>query len=168
VISFLAAAFDLDRKRPESGVNHMELVMSTQFAQSSHLKRLLTPTPVRPTLGAASRYYVSVEAVENQGGVTTPSVVASLDTPNTQLVIPPGILNAGSTYVFEIGARATPNTDLNATPDMGSLPDGLSPSRCFPCHLRRAERKKEETVLMSSSSRTPLRDPRYRSGGGDT
>jgi hypothetical protein len=88
----------------------------------------ITATPTiswdAPTLGTASRYYVSVLAIQVQGSSSTLQTVAELDTSDTQLTIPPNLLVPGRTYVFSIGARALTGVDLGATPLRLSLPEG--------------------------------------------
>ncbi len=78
-----------------------------------------------PTVGVASRYYVTVESVLDDGGQTTLQTIATLETASPQAAIPPGILTAGQAYVFEIGARSAPSIDLDATPNADSFPEGL-------------------------------------------
>ena len=77
-----------------------------------------------PTVGVASRYYVTVNSVLDQGGQTTLQETATIETALPQAAIPPGILTAGQTYVFEIGARSAPSIDLTATPNAYSFPEG--------------------------------------------
>jgi hypothetical protein len=50
--------------------------------------------------------------------------VAAIMTPSTSVVIPPGLMQVGRSYVFEINAFATPGLDLAATPARLVLPQG--------------------------------------------
>jgi hypothetical protein len=75
-----------------------------------------------PAIGTASKYYVTVYSVLNVSGTTTLKQLALLETPDTQLQIPPSVLAAGQPYVFEIGLRAT-SADLVNHPFANALPD---------------------------------------------
>ena len=77
-----------------------------------------------PTLGTASRYYVFVDLVSSQGGSSALDHFATIETTDTQATIPPGLLQTGQTYVFEIEARAAAGLDLSATPNAYALPEG--------------------------------------------
>lgn len=79
-----------------------------------------------PTIGVASRYYVTVQRVMNVAGATELVGVAFLDTSDTSVVVPPGVLDSGGSYVFTIASRASPGLDPEATPLRSSLPDGLA------------------------------------------
>jgi hypothetical protein len=63
-----------------------------------------------------------VYSVLNVSGTTTLKQLALLETPDTQLQIPPSVLAAGQPYVFEIGLRAT-SADLVNHPFANALPD---------------------------------------------
>jgi hypothetical protein len=78
-----------------------------------------------PAIGIAAKYYVNVYSVVNQNGTTTLRKVAELETPDTQLVIPPMLLVTAQPYVFEIEARAT-SIDLVMHPNAYALPDAYS------------------------------------------
>lgn len=79
-----------------------------------------------PTIGTPSRYVVTIDLVVNQGGATALQAIAQLETGEVQVVVPPGVLSSGRTYVFEIAARSVPNVDFGATPNGNSLPAGFS------------------------------------------
>jgi hypothetical protein len=89
----------------------------------------LTPTLSwsAPAIGSASRYYVRVFQIEDVGGATEITAqVAFLETSETSVVVPPDVLEPGASYVFEIGARASPNHDPDPAPLGASLPEGFA------------------------------------------
>lgn len=79
-----------------------------------------------PALGTANRYYVRVQQLVPRSGGPVPQTVAAIETSGTQVVVPPGLLVSGNTYVFEIEARSAPGIDLSATPLMFTLPEGIA------------------------------------------
>ncbi len=79
-----------------------------------------------PTTGTAARYYVTIDLVMLQNGATALKPLATLETADTQLVIPPSLLIAGQTYVFEIESRSVGTVDLAATPNQRALPEGAA------------------------------------------
>jgi hypothetical protein len=86
----------------------------------SHAKVGETPnlTWTAPSLGTPTAYTVRVDRVSGSNLQT----VAVLDTPSTSVVIPPGIMHTGSSYVFEIDAAITP-IDITKQPFTTGLPD---------------------------------------------
>ena len=79
-----------------------------------------------PTIGTVSKYYVTVVSVTAPNGATTLKSIATIETSATQAVVPPGILVAGSKYVFYVDARSAGALDLSAMPNAQTLPEGSS------------------------------------------
>lgn len=79
-----------------------------------------------PSIGEATAYVVTISHLLDAGGTTLIVFVAMIQTRETALTIPPGLLESGETYLFRIQALATPGVDLEATPLAGSLPQGAA------------------------------------------
>jgi len=77
-----------------------------------------------PTIGTASRYYVDIYQVTTQAGATSRKRLANIETSSTEIIVPPGILASGQTYIFDITARSAGALDLETTPNRDSLPEG--------------------------------------------
>ena len=78
-----------------------------------------------PALGTASLYSVRFFQLGVDGNNrTTRTVVANVDTTDTFLDIPAGILIPGQTYFFLVSATTTGNIDA---PARGRLPDAFTP-----------------------------------------
>jgi hypothetical protein len=79
----------------------------------------VTETPTlswtAPELGSDVSYVIRVETLSNVNGAGRATVAASLYTKDTQVVLPPGILGAGSSYFVRIRAIVTP-IDITAHP----------------------------------------------------
>ena len=71
-----------------------------------------------PSLGTATYYSVQIFQLFNNGGNTTKTIIATLDTPRTSLLVPKGVLTAGQAYVFRIRAFYVPGIDFTKTPFM--------------------------------------------------
>jgi hypothetical protein len=86
----------------------------------------LTPTISweAPSIGTASMYSVVVGRVVDQAGATAIQSLAQILTPSTSVVIPPGVIVPGGSYVFAITVRSAPGIDLQATPARTTLPEG--------------------------------------------
>jgi hypothetical protein len=76
-----------------------------------------------PALGTATRYLVVVTMLVDEEGFTRAYRVAFIDTTGTAVIIPPGILAPGGTYVFSIYALHEPWVDAEAEPNREVLPD---------------------------------------------
>jgi hypothetical protein len=77
-----------------------------------------------PTIGTPSRYYVDIYQVTTQTGATTRKRLGYIETSSTEIIVPPGFLATGQTYMFDITARSAIGLDLEATPNRDSLPEG--------------------------------------------
>jgi len=71
-----------------------------------------------PSLGTATYYSVQIFQLANNGGNTTKTIIATLDTPRTSLLVPKGLLAAGQAYVFRIRAFYVPGLNFAKTPFM--------------------------------------------------
>jgi hypothetical protein len=78
----------------------------------------LTPTLTwsAPSAGTASVYQIFVYNLFNSGGDTEDTQLATLETQNTSITIPPGILSAGQDYVFQIRAIYRPGIKVATDP----------------------------------------------------
>ncbi|MBA3393978.1 MAG: hypothetical protein H0T89_15125 [Deltaproteobacteria bacterium] len=79
--------------------------------QSQQVKTSPTLTWQPPTIGKPSQYQVEVIRLTAMGTSTLRATVATLFTTEPTLVIPPGVLMVGQSYVVRIIAETTPNTD---------------------------------------------------------
>jgi len=61
---------------------------------------------------------VSVYQLTNNAGSTQATVIARLQTQGTSITIPPNLLIAGQSYVFQITALYRPGVNLAADPYM--------------------------------------------------
>ena len=85
----------------------------------------LTPTLTfdPPSTGTAAGYQIVVQRLVDNGGTTEATVAGSIITTDTTVVLPPGILATGNSYV--ILARAQSSTiDMNRRPLAFSFPGG--------------------------------------------
>ena len=71
-----------------------------------------------PSLGTATYYVVGVLQLSNNGGNTAVASVARIYTQSTSLRIPPGLLSAGSGYVFRVRPWYVPGLNFVKTPFM--------------------------------------------------
>jgi len=71
-----------------------------------------------PTVGTATFYSVVIFQLANNGGNTTKTKIATLNTPRTSLLIPKGLLSAGQAYVFKIHTWYVPGINFAKTPFM--------------------------------------------------
>jgi hypothetical protein len=71
-----------------------------------------------PTVGTGHAYSVSVYQLTNNAGSTQATVIARLQTQGTSITIPPNVLMAGQTYVFQITALYRPGVNLAVNPYM--------------------------------------------------
>lgn len=69
-----------------------------------------------PSVGTANFYSVQIFLLGNNGGNTTKTSIAVLDTPRTSLLVPKGLLTAGQAYVFRIRAWYVPGLNFAKTP----------------------------------------------------
>ena len=69
-----------------------------------------------PRLGTPSVYRVRIRRKSAQPGFTTLHSVATISTTETALDLPPGILEPGQQYVFQVSAMWVPGMDLAAQP----------------------------------------------------
>jgi hypothetical protein len=83
-----------------------------------------------PTVGTPTRYGISIVEVFANGAATQTRVVAQISTPNTAFRLPPGILQSGHFYAFQMFAWDAPaqgnapfRTVLNAA--FAATPTGL-------------------------------------------
>jgi len=79
-----------------------------------------------PSIGAPSRYIVIVSRVYDNAGRTAEQLLASVQTSEPNVVMPPDILQPGNSYMFRIVAETMPSLDLDATPNALALPSATS------------------------------------------
>ena len=87
----------------------------------------ITATPTitfdPPTLGTASSYSVSLQAVTVTNGTPRARAVAAFRTQGTSITVPPGILMTGTYYVCLITSNYAPQ-DAFAAPNRLHFPQG--------------------------------------------
>lgn len=79
-----------------------------------------------PQLGTATGYVVTVHRLFQVGGSTRDEQVLELVSTSTEVLIPPGYLDSGQSYLVRIDALAMPNTDLASAPRRRSLPFAIA------------------------------------------
>jgi hypothetical protein len=69
----------------------------------------LTPTLSwgAPTLGTPQRYRLSIDRIANVNGTTRAQARFTVDTAQTSVTLPAGILTAGQSYVVQLNAYST-------------------------------------------------------------
>jgi hypothetical protein len=77
-----------------------------------------------PSLGTATNYNVIIHSlnVDAMTQVTTLGYVASLNTHETSIQVPPGLLTTGTSYVALVRAVSSPVSDLSNEPMKSELP----------------------------------------------
>jgi len=88
------------------------------FANQTGIGFMPTLTWKPPQMGTAHAYSVSVYQLTNNAGSTQATVIARLQTQGTSITIPPNLLIAGQSYVFQITALYRPGVNLAADPYM--------------------------------------------------
>ncbi len=91
--------------------------------QSQQVKTSPTLAWQVPAIGKPSQYKVTVSRLIVMGASTVRTVIATLFTTEPSLVIPPGVLTVGQSYVVTITADTTPNPDA---PFRRKFPDAAS------------------------------------------
>jgi hypothetical protein len=78
----------------------------------------LTPTLTwaPPTTGIANLYIVAVYQLSNDGGNTDAVKIAIMQTQRSSITLPPGLLVAGQSYVFQITTSYRPGVDVISRP----------------------------------------------------
>jgi len=84
-----------------------------------------------PTVGTAHGYILSVMRRELliDSGMTRIEHVATLRTTRSSIRLPPGLLDSGSSYVFQITSACVPSETLLEAPYRRTLPEAFAPSR---------------------------------------
>jgi hypothetical protein len=80
-----------------------------------------------PSLGVPTIYLVRLLELRNNGGASQILTRASFRTPLTSFTIPPGLMVAGSTYVFTISAQQNPGIQAGEYPFRSQLPFSSAP-----------------------------------------
>ena len=88
------------------------------FANHSGIGFMPTLTWKPPTTGTAHAYSVLVYQLSNNAGSTQATAIARLQTQGTSITIPPNLLIAGQTYVFQITALYRPGVNMAVNPYM--------------------------------------------------
>lgn len=103
--------------RPMVGVVSQPMVSGGDFfANRNGIGYLPTLTWGPPQVGSANVYSVAVYWIINNAGNTQANLIARLLTQNTSITLPPGIMSAGQTYVFQITSGYRPGVDVAAHP----------------------------------------------------
>lgn len=103
--------------RPMVGVVTNPSVSSADFFTERTgigLTPTLTWTP--PTTGIANLYIVGVYQLLNDGGNTDAVRIATIQTQRSSITLPPGLLVAGQSYVFQITTGYRPGVDVVSRP----------------------------------------------------
>jgi len=79
-----------------------------------------------PSVGKANNYLVQISQLSNNGGNTVISFVAQFFTQSRSLVVPAGLLNSGSAYIFLIQSDYIPGVSFAKTPLMNGSTSGLA------------------------------------------
>lgn len=88
------------------------------FANQTGIGFMPTLTWKPPAVGTAHAYSVLVYQLTNNAGSTEAAVIARLQTQGNSITIPPNLLIAGQTYVFQITALYRPGVNLAVNPYM--------------------------------------------------
>lgn len=82
-----------------------------------------------PSLGAPTRYTVSVYRLINQGGATVATVSGTFAVTGTSVKIPPGFIHTGESYMLGLRAQIIPGYDPGkpfATPQRYEMADTIT------------------------------------------
>jgi hypothetical protein len=79
-----------------------------------------------PVIGAPDRYVVWLRRLAVHNGATTAPFVATLYTTRTQLILPPGLLQAGATYFATIKAVVEAAGPVDVAPYRASYDNGYA------------------------------------------
>lgn len=79
-----------------------------------------------PAFGTPNGYEVLFYRLTDSGGTTTTQFAGHIVTPNTSVVVPPGIMAAGNAYAVVIRADVRGSLDMNEQPALFAFPGGVA------------------------------------------
>ncbi len=81
-----------------------------------------------PGLGTANYYMVWVRELFVDGSSTRSRLLALMSTTHNELVVPPGILQPGGSYIFRVAANDSPGVNIEAAPFLFAFPISIAPT----------------------------------------